>query len=318
MFLKPPRTGVRSCLLLAALVVLAALSIRCGPRTIELAPGDAAASAPTSSIPDWSDWGLTLSLVVVGDRVDFAGLVRDHEALNRFLLQASRWGPETTPDHFPDRDGRLAFFINCHNAAVLRSIVELAAGAVPPAWVPADLEARYWFRIDGRLQTAAGLRASAEKLAGEDWRVRLALYDARQSGPPLPPHAFLGDLLDAQLRQNTQAALLSPRVIKIEHGESKRVLVWRGLYEVRDRLVREFEIRLNTRNASFLNVLLDWADRPQRGMLNSAVGYEIALLPPDSTLNAVEPPPAAQKGLGAVLHSIRSITFLRPQAASAR
>lgn len=315
MFPKRAKVRRRCRTRLAGVLAFAGLLIGCGSRALDLREaGDPAneGACGRTAIPDWSHWGLTLSRVVVGDKVDFARLVQDHEALDRFLISVSRWGPTVTPERFPDRDSRLVYYINSHNALVLRSLVELSSGGNPPAVVPSDVESRFRFLVDGRWQSAADLRATAEGLAGDDWRVRLVLYDARVAGPPLPPHALLPDLLDAQLDRHTRWALLSPGIIRVEHGESKRLLVWAGLYAIRDRLVREYEARLSAQNANLLNVLLEWSDRPRRAILNSAVGYEIALLPADPTLSALEPPPAEQAGLGAVLRSIRSITILRP------
>lgn len=297
---------------IAGLMVFLGAVAGCMPRTvqIEAPPGVSAGEAPAEM--DWSDWGLTLSRVVVGDRVDFAALVRDHQPLDRFLFRVSRLGPTTTPDHFPDRPSRLAYFINCHNAVVLRGVVEVARQGRPPARVPEDLETVLRFAVDGRWQSAADLRRAAESLAGNDWRVSLTLFGAGQSGPPLWPRVFLGEMLDAQLNNATRSALQSPQVVRVEHGEEKRLVVWSGIFGIKDRLVRDYEERLGARNATLFNVLLEWADEPQRRILNGAVGYSIVPMLADLTLNDVQPAPTQEKGLSAVLRSIRSITFLRP------
>jgi hypothetical protein len=266
-----------------------------------------------TSQPDWSDWGRTLSRVVVGEKVDYEALLADHQALDRFLARMGRQGPQSTPAAFADCDSRLAYFINCHNAAVLRSVLELAIERGLPARVPGDLDSRFRFPIDGRAQTPAELRRAAMDLAGDDWRVRLALYDARSVGPPLPRHPFMGDLLDAQLNETTRSVLASPRVVRIDHGEAKRLLIWRGLYPLRDRLVQDHEQRVKTRGATLLNVLLDWSDRPRREVLNTAIGYQVAVMPEDDRLDSLAAPTPSKSRLAGVLRSIQSITFLRPQ-----
>jgi hypothetical protein len=295
------------------LLTVVALLPGCGPRLVQLgsaAEPEGAAEAPP---PDWSDWGRTLSRVAVGEKVDYEALLADHQALDRFLARMGRQGPQSTPAAFADRDSRLAYFINGHNAAVLRSVLELAIERGLPARVPGDLDSRFRFHIDGRAQTPAELRRAAMDLAGDDWRVRLALYDARSVGPPLLRHPFAGDLLDAQLNQTTRAALASPRVVSIDYGEDKRLLVWPGLYPLRERLVSEYERRLQTRGATLLNVLLDWSDRPRREVLNTAIGYQVAVMPEDDRLDSLAAPTPSKSGLAGVLRSIQSITFLRPQ-----
>jgi hypothetical protein len=304
------RRASRSVLLSGALAILAG----CVPRVVQLDSHTDGATEEAVVEPGYADWGLTLSRNVSGDKVDFDHLVTGHSALDRFLAGMQRFGPATKPDAFPDRDSRLAYLINCHNACVLRSVVELAGGKNLPALVPGDLESRFRFRIDGGDRTPAELRRSALELAADDWRVRLVLYDARNTGPPLSRRPFTGDLLDAQLNQATREALASPHVIRIDHGEDKRILVWGGLLALHDRLVRDYDRRLQARGATFLDVLLEWADRPQRELLNAAVGYRVAAMPSDDRLGSLTPPaPVAKQGLFEVFRSIQSTTFLRPQ-----
>jgi hypothetical protein len=291
------------------LLLAAALLTGCAGGTIEpvgeFIPGGAAPAL------DWSDWGLTLDRAVAGEKVDYARLLEDRRPLDRFLALVSRVGPQTTPAQFATQDDRLAYAINCHNATILRSVLALARGGKAPSSLPWDLEGRFRFRIDGRLQTPADLRAEAESLAGSDWRVRFTLTDATMSGPPLPRTVFLGDLLDAQLSRVTRLALLAPQVVRIDHGENE-MLLWRGLYEIRDRLIRDYESRTHAQDASILNVLCEWSDRYRREALNCAVGYEVALMPTDRRPNSVESLSAQQQGSG-LFSGLKSISFLRPQ-----
>ncbi len=258
----------------------------------------------------WTDWGLALSRSVVNDRVNYDALLKDRQPLDRFLAFASRVGPESSPGQFPDRDSQLAYAINCYNAAMLRSMLELVQSDCLPADVPPNLANRFRFLIDGRPQTPAELRRLAERLAGDDWRLRLALADMSSTGPPLWPHPFLGDMLDGQLNQTVRWALASARVVRINHGEQKTLQLWRGLHDIMDRLVRDYELRFHTSGASALNVLLEWSDRERREVLNSAVGYEVVLLPASAGTNSVAPsPPQPRKN---PLGALRSFSLIRP------
>jgi len=293
---------------IAALVLLAIGPLSCGPRIIQ--PAAYHASEAVASAIDWTDLELSLSQSVVNDRVDYDSLSKDREPLDRFLALVARVGPETGPEQFPDRNSRLAYAINCYNATMLRSVLELARGDRLPSRVPLDLPTRFRFPIDGRPQTPAGLRQTAERLAGSDWRVRLVLADMSSTGPPLAPHVFLGEMLDAQLDSAVRRALASPRVVRVDHGERKILLLWRGLYEIRESLVRDYERRLDTSGASVLNVLLEWSDRDRREALNSAVGYEVALMPSVGGINAVEPPPEEPRP--SPFAALRSFSLIKP------
>jgi hypothetical protein len=291
---------------------MAILLAGCSARTLDVGWVEGPGPDGVPVVMDFSGLGLTLSRAIVGDKVDYERLLRDRQPLDRFLALVAQVGPQTTPSQFPDRSARLAYAINCYNATVLRSVLELARGGVISRRAPFDLAWRFRFRIDGRLQSPADLRRTAEDLAGDDWRVRLALCDCRQVGPPMTRRVFLGGMLDAQLNEVARAALRSSQVVRIDHGERKQLLVWRGLYEIRDRLVLAYEDRLDARNAGLLNVLLEWSDRPRREELNGAVGYEVAMMPPNDALNALEPTSEEERGLLSVLESIQSFSFLRP------
>jgi len=258
---------------------------------------------------DWSDWGLTLSRGVVEERVDYARLIADRSSLDRFLARVARVGPESAPQFFPDHDSRLAYAINCYNATILRSVLALERDGKLPRNVPGGLDSRFRFQIDGRLQTPAALRKSALALAGEDWRVRFVLCDGRAGGPSLFRRVILGEMLGAQLDQAVRAALESPDVVRIDHGERKRLLLWRGLYEIHRRLVGDYEERMQTRDATILGVLLAWSDRPRRELLNSAIGYEVAMMSSCNEINALEPTPETDEG---IFSKLKSLEFIKP------
>jgi hypothetical protein len=238
---------------------------------------------------DWSDWGLTLSIAVVDDRVDYAKLASRSESLDRFLAHVGRVGPHNFPDQFPKREHAQAYYINCYNAAILRGDLELWRHNSAYLFLSDNIETRFGFRIDGRMCMPDDLRREALKLAGDDWRVRFALCDGTLGGPPLNRRAFLPEMLDAQLNEMVRSALASPQLISIQHGEFKQLVLWRGLFDIRDKVVKEYEQRTGARSATILNALLEWTpnDPVRRSWLNSAVGYEVVAAPTNRASNAV-------------------------------
>jgi len=166
--------------------------------------------------------------------------------------------------------------------------VALAEGQRMPERLPWDIDRRFQFLIDGQPRTMADLRRSALGLAAGDWRVRLAMYSGRRDGPPLAARPFLGNLLDAQLDAVTRAALKSDQVVRLDFGASKRLLLWHGLFVIRRSLIKDYERRLHTTDATMLSVLLEWSDPFRRTTLNSAVGYPVEEMPIDRQINSVE------------------------------
>ncbi len=291
-----------------AISLLLVSGIGCAARTIE--PRAVVPPSVETDRFDSSDWGLALSRAVVGTKVDYAKLLENPEPLERFLARMAQSGPVSSPRAFPDRDSQLSYFINCYNAMVVRSILALARDGVLPREAPADIEDRFRFRVDGRRQTPADLRRLVRELAGEDWRVRLALCDGRRTGPPLPRHAFLPEMLDAQLQEVARSALAADGVVTIDHGERKRLLVWRGIFEIKDRLLADYARTMHTRDPQLTSFLLAWADRPRRGLLNSAIGYDVVRMPDSAELNAVSLSPQQP---ASIFSRITSFSFIRPQ-----
>ncbi len=259
---------------------------------------------------DYADWGAVLGQACSGGRVDYDRLLDDPRPLDRFLARIASVGPVTTPVEFPSREHRLAYAINCYNATILRSILALAGKDGVPSMLPAGLEGRHCFRIDGRLETPQSLYRRAIALAGEDWRVAMVLCNGHLAGPPLHRRVFLPDLLDGQLTQAAVAALANPQVVFVTHGLDKQLQLCRPLFDAREALVRDYRRKTGSMDATILAALLDVSDRLRREELNAAVGYEVALLPENRMVNSVEPPilPEQQSALS----RLGSFTIIRP------
>ncbi len=237
-------------------------------------PADVQPTNESRSI-DYSAWAAALSQAWAGDAVNYDRLREDGRPLQRFLTHIAEVGPNRTPGEFPDANSRLAFAINCYNAVTLAS----------------RLDKHSRFRVDGQATAPADLRRQVLALAAADWRVRFALYDPSSAGPPLLRRPFLPDMLDAQLDETVRTAWSSPRVVAIDHGEKKQLLLWRGLFEIKGPLIREYEQRYQTSNATMLNVLLERSDPARRELLNSAIGYDVAVLPERALASAQSSPP---------------------------
>lgn len=274
---SPHRDRCRKACHLAS--VLAAFSIGCIPTNVSFNAESLKVSpderARWTDRIDWSDWGAYLSAAVVGYEIDAAAAKEKQARLERFLHMLAEIGPSRTPRLFTSREAKLAYFINAYNASIQFANLDLTRDGPPGALRAVQREKLYAFNIDGARRTPADLRREALKLAGDDWRVRFALSDGRAVGPPLWRRPYLGDMLDGQLDDAVRRAIATPRVVAMSHTDVKRLELWWGLYEIRDRMVADYEARTGAKGAAVLNALLHWAEPLRRAALQGAVGYPI-------------------------------------------
>lgn len=270
-------------------VCLLPLCAACVPARVEFSGEslgvDAAQRAAWADRVDWSDWGAFLSSAATDQGIDRAGAAAQRPRLHRFLSMLAEIGPQHTPRLLASRDHQLAYYINAYNAAIQFTNDALLADSYLPALKAAMRDTAYSFTIDGRRLTPADLRREALKLAGDDWRVELALSDGRAIGPPLWRRPYLGDMLDGQLDDAVRRAVASPRVVAMSHTEVKQLRLWWRLYALRERLVADYEARTGAKGAAVVNALLYWADSLRRAELQGAVGYPIVSLRDDASFD---------------------------------
>lgn len=235
-------------------------------------------SVVTSPI-DWTEYAVVLHRVCDGDAIRLDALIRSRPELDRMLNQLAGAGPTQTPELFTEQAARTAYYVNAHNLAALAEVLPLASSSYAPLRLPTEFGMKLRHQIDGRLVSLRMLADSALSSSPGDWRVRMALFSARGDGPPLPLRPLLADMLDIQLDEITRAALRSERMVRIDHGEVKRLLMHDALFDLRGALVADYERRMQTSGATILNVLLEWASAADRLTLNSAVGYAIERMP---------------------------------------
>lgn len=275
-----------ACRLASVLIASAAgcipTNVSFNAESLEISPDD---HARWTDRVDWSDWGAYLSAAVAGYEIDAAAAAEKQARLERFLVMLAEIGPTRTPRLFTSREAKLAYCINAYNASIQFVNLELTRNGPPGALRAAQRENLYAFNIDGARRTPADLRREALKLAGDDWRVELALSDGRAIGPPLWRRPYLGDMLDGQLDDAVRRAIASPRVVAMSHVEVKRLKLGWGLYEIRDQMVADYEARTGAKGAAVLNALLYWADPLRRAELQGAVGYPIGLMRDDASFD---------------------------------
>lgn len=136
-------------------------------------------------------------------RVDYEALSRDRAGLDAWLARLVRQGPKSTPALFPDRNDRLAYYVNAYNALVFQGV--LSRGPEKESVWKGGLISGYSFfvsmkvRLDGETWSLKALEDDLIRNEFTDPRIHAALNCASVGCPRLPREAFVPQKLDAQL-----------------------------------------------------------------------------------------------------------------------
>lgn len=187
------------------------------------ADGRWAAHTPASSAGvDHRAWQLFLDRhTFIGadgvTRVAYADVpVTDRELLEQYVA-----GLERVPVGQLNRAGQLAFWLNLHNALMVRVVlgrliarspdeIDLGGGFARGPWT-ATLA-----RVGGAAVSIEGIRGSALRPVFKDPRWHYGLCDATLGGPALPRAAFHADGVDRALEDAAIAYVNHPRAVRIE------------------------------------------------------------------------------------------------------
>lgn len=169
-------------------------------------------SGPATSDPAAFDHGTFDALLkahVHGARVDYEGLARDREVLERYLEQLSKADVSTMK-----RAEQFALFVNAYNAYTLELILShyplKSIRDLPDPWE------REICRVSGErvsLDFIEHRLLRVPELLG-DPRVHFAVNCASVSCPPLHTEAFVGNRLEDQLDRVTRRVILDGRFVR--------------------------------------------------------------------------------------------------------
>jgi len=193
-----------------------------------------ATHAPASSvIVDHRAWQLFLDRHTFVDaygvtRVAYAAVpAADRELLDEYVA-----GLERVPVGELNRSEQLAYWLNLHNALMLRVVlggliarspdeIDLGGGFARGPW-RATLA-----RVAGAPVSLDGIRASALRPVFKDPRWHYGLCDATLGGPALPRAAFEGDDVDRALEDAAIAYVNHPRAVRVEAEGLRLNAFWR-------------------------------------------------------------------------------------------
>lgn len=181
----------------AAAVAALALALVAAPATAQAAPQGREGFSH-------AEWTAVLERFVdEGGRVDYEGLARDRAGLDAWLARLARQGPKSTPSLFPERNDRLAYYVNAYNSLVFQGV--LSRGPEKESVWKGGLVSGFSFfvsmkvRLDGERWSLKALEDDLIRRGFADPRIHAALNCASIGCPRLPREAFVPETLDAQL-----------------------------------------------------------------------------------------------------------------------
>jgi hypothetical protein len=151
-------------------------------------------------------------------RIDFVGISKDRADLDTFVAWIATTSPTTTPNAFPTKEAKLAYYINAYNALAMYNV--LAEG------MPKNLDAvKVKFFYSSKL-TLGGQPISLYDLENKivrpmgDPRVHFALNCMVRGCPRLPREPFRADQLDMELEASAQYFLNENRNVQVDADKS--------------------------------------------------------------------------------------------------
>ncbi len=182
------------------------------------------AATKALSIGEWEAlWTKVLSRNVDdAGRVDFDALRGDHADLDRVVAFVAAADPMSQPQRFPDRQARLAFYINAYNALAMHGVV---AAGVPESLGGLTKFTFFYLRtftVGGKSISLYKFENDVIRPLGEE-RVHFALNCMVVSCPRLPRVAFSAAGLDGQLDAAARQFIGDSRNVWIDHAKRE---VW--------------------------------------------------------------------------------------------
>ncbi|MCG8618910.1 MAG: DUF547 domain-containing protein [Desulfobacterales bacterium] len=161
-------------------------------------------------------------------RVNYRMLKENSNDLDAYLHLVSAFSPDSHPGLFPNRDHRLAYWINAYNAYTIKAVlVHYPISSVLDVKTPAlaffltDKAGFFIFQrfmFGGATTNLYFLENNVIRKRFKDPRIHFAVNCASIGCPQLPNRAFNGELLDAQLDAETRKFVVEQRNVRVDHG----------------------------------------------------------------------------------------------------
>jgi hypothetical protein len=176
-----------------------------------------AAATEAMTIPQWETlWSAVLMRYVDQQgRIDFSGLARDPGELDRVVAFVAETSPSSRSELFPDRNSKLAFYINAYNALAMYGVIH--------AGIPASLGGLrkftffylQKFMLGGKSISLYDLENDVIRPMGEE-RIHFVLNCMVLGCPRLRRAAFDGAALESQLEAAARTFVGEARNVRMD------------------------------------------------------------------------------------------------------
>jgi hypothetical protein len=228
--------------------------------------------------------------------VNYRGLRADRKNLDSFAVALETL--DTKIYHrWTDRE-KIAFWLNAYNALTLKAIVthypiqpyffaslrfpKNSIRQIPGVWD------KLRFGVMGRKMTLDEIEHEVLRKEFSEPRIHMALVCAAMGCPPLRNEPYLGDQLDAQLRDQTRRFLQNPLEFRIDQGRGRvhlsSIFKWFGEDFVKTYGTGEKFAGHNSTEQAVLNFVSQYLDGEGRQYLATR-RYDIEYLNYDWSLN---------------------------------
>jgi Protein of unknown function, DUF547 len=182
-------------------------------------PVPAQDAAQALSVGEWEAlWTKVLARNVDDTgHIAFDALSRDHADLDRVVAFIAAVDPVSQPHRFPDRQSRLAFYINAYNALAMYGVVQAGVPESLGGLTKFTFFYLRTFTIGEQSISLYKFENDVIRPLGEE-RVHFALNCMVVSCPRLPRVAFSAPSLDAQLDTGARTFIGENRNVRIDHA----------------------------------------------------------------------------------------------------
>jgi len=197
-----------------AVAFVLAIAAACGAPSAERATGDVARAVETALAGgterfDHSAWGALLARGTKDGLVDYRFMQERHDDLEAYLRSVAESRLDRlAPGHLQ------ALLISAYNACTVRAILDhpdvSSIREIPGVWT------KIRHRVGGFDLTLDEIEHRILRPYFRDPRLHFALNCASRSCAPLPPWAYDGDRIEAQLEERARSFLSDPKNVRVE------------------------------------------------------------------------------------------------------
>lgn len=263
-------------------LIAAVLCGGCAPQIAFAPKASLLGQGPPYTYSD-QDWALVLRDYNHHGLVDYAGLARNRDPLDRYYALLGVTGPSATPEQFPSGAQATAYWVNAYNALVVLFVLQqFPTETIYDVALPKIEEAT--FQVDGRPITLPEIEDRFLASSNGDVRALFATSRGSMGTPRLAAEPLRAGMLERQLAEATTEALSNPRLLRTDHA-GRHILVWQHVLTRQDEFLNYLRTRRRVQNVALFSVLLELASPERRRLLQSAVGYTFHPIPFDRALN---------------------------------